>query len=281
MQWHTAPQIMQVQSHKPVLLLLHFWTTFQWCWSLLKSVSWSIHTYFSISQISHIVCFKLGHQANFQVEALSVSALKLNVYNYEIYEDPVYIKSSVWYYHSTFLGTFNFQMQSYYFRGGMSCFLTWLWIGNDLKHTEWEWHPMYTIASNIQAYRGYNDHLRSCNVVFPSYTSLKVKQTDSHITTELNCVTSVRLIQIIWSIYVRLWTRDITQGWECRMWCVDIVNRLRIISYLNKINTFFSTISQPSASTRATVNLGWFVGITPPADRDINVMASKRQLNPF
>ena len=71
--------------------------------------------------------------------------------------------------------------------------------------------PMYTIASNIQAYRGYNYHLRHCSVVFPTYTSLKVKQPATS-TTEFNCVTSARLIQIIWSIYVRLWTRDITQG---------------------------------------------------------------------
>jgi len=40
---------------------------------------------------------------------------------------------------------------------------------------------MYTIASNIQAYRGHKNHLRHCNVVFPSYTSLKVKQTDSNV----------------------------------------------------------------------------------------------------
>ena len=53
------------------------------------------HTLFHFPQISHVVCFKLGNQANFQGEALSVSALKLNVYNYEIYEDPVYIKNNV------------------------------------------------------------------------------------------------------------------------------------------------------------------------------------------
>jgi hypothetical protein len=51
------------------------------------------HILFHFPQISHIVRFKLGHQANFQGEAQSVSALKLNVYNYEIHEDPVYIKT--------------------------------------------------------------------------------------------------------------------------------------------------------------------------------------------
>jgi len=38
--------------------------------------------------------------------------------------------------------------------------------------------------------------------------------------------------------------------------CVDVVtDSLRINSYLNKIQTFISTIRQHSASTHATVNL--------------------------
>jgi hypothetical protein len=52
----------------------------------------------------------------------------------------------VWGYHSTFLGTFNFQMQSYYFRSGTSLFNLTM---------ERQWHKTYRVGIASYIYNCY------------------------------------------------------------------------------------------------------------------------------
>lgn len=162
----------------------------------------------------------------------------------------------MWCYHSTFFGTFNFQRQSYYFRSGTSIFF------NMTMEQQWLKTHSVGIASYVYNCYQYSSLQRLQRPLGTLQCCFLIIYKPKSVT---NCHTNY-WIQLCFLYATNTdYTVDLCQAMDasyearrqCRMCCVDVVTDwLRIISYLNKIQTFISTISQPSVSTHATVNLG-------------------------
>jgi len=120
-----------------------------------------------------------------------------------------------------FLGTFNFQTQSYYFRSGTSIFFNMTIEQQRLKTHRVGMasygHNCYQYSS-LQRLQRPLGTLQCC---FPHHIqAYKCNKLIATSTIEFNCDFFTQLIQIITSIYVRLWTRAIKQGdsAECGVW---------------------------------------------------------------